>query len=119
MAIDFTTPTGRVRLLIADVDETNLVLTDDMITGYLGMHTGAGQARRAAADALDAIATSEALISKVIRTQDVATDGAKVADVLRRQAAALRTQADDEDDSADDDSGISVLEFSPYPRSSW
>lgn len=119
MPIDYTSPVGKVRLLISDVDENNLVLTDDMINGYLDMHSGEGRVRRAAADALDAIATSEALISKVIRTQDVSTDGAKVADALRKQAATLRAQADAEDDAASD-SFAEVLEFVPYPgRSRW
>lgn len=124
MAIDVTTPVGQVRLLIADMSEDSerQILTNDMITGYL---TLAGvtpddappswTVRRAAASALDAIATSETLISKVIRTQDLSTDGAKVGAELRAQAKALRDQAKvDEDESYDDDS-IGVLEFNPYP----
>ncbi len=120
MPIDYSTPVGQVRLLISDVDEDNPVLTDLMIDGYLGMHTGSGSAvRRAAADALDAIATSEALVSKVIRTADGrTTDGARVADALRKQAATLRARADadDEDAAWDDDSAVGVAEFTPYPR---
>lgn len=124
MPIDYTTPVGKVRLLISDLDETREILTDAMITGYLGLHGAttsagtAGQVRRAAADALDAIATSEALVSKVIRTQDVTTDGAKLADALRKQAATLRTQADvaDQDDADAEFGAVSVVEFTPYPR---
>jgi hypothetical protein len=120
VAIDHTTPVGQVRLLIADTTESALTLTDQQVEGYLGLYGGTAatstlsQTRRAAADALDAIATSEALVSKVIRTHDLSTDGAKLADVLRKQAATLRAQAD----TADDDAAggfLDVAEFSPYP----
>lgn len=124
MAIDVTTPVGQVRLLIADMseDESRQILTNDMITGYL---TLAGMTpddaprswtvRRAAASALDAIATSETLVSKVIRTQDLSTDGAKVGAELRAQAKALRDQATADEDASYDDDSIGVLEFNPYP----
>lgn len=49
-------------------------------------------ARLAAADALDAIASSEALVQKVIKTLDFSTDGAAVANSLRAHAKALRDQ---------------------------
>ncbi|NUO97489.1 MAG: hypothetical protein HOW59_06120 [Nonomuraea sp.] len=100
--VDYSTPEGQVRLLIADVstDTAKRVLTDAQITGFLALNSG--DIRRAAAAALDTIATSEVLVSKVIRTQDLATDGAKVADALHRQAQALRDQADAADDAADD-----------------
>lgn len=123
---EYDTPAGKVRLLIADVDQTRPVLTDEQVTGYLALHDADAssatpwQVRRAAADALDAIATSEALVSKVIKTQDVSTDGAKVADALRKQAASLRAQADqleaDHDAETDLTGGLSVVEFEPYPR---
>jgi hypothetical protein len=124
MPIDYTTERGQVRLLTADVDEANLTLDDAMIDGYLALHAGSpSKIRRAAADALDAIATSEALVSKVIRTADGrTTDGAKVADALRKHAQQLRAEADqvDEDTAWDDDaSGFGVTEFAPYPRTRW
>ena len=87
-------PTQAVRLLLADVGSTQY-LTDGQIDGYLQLNDG--RVRRAAADALDAIAVSEVLVSKVIRTQDLQTDGAKVADALRARAAQLRAQDDDEE----------------------
>lgn len=88
-------PVQAVRLLIADVDNDRKILDDNQIEGYLTLN--GGHARRAAADALDAIAVSEALVSKVIRTQDLQTDGAKLAAELRARADRLRQQADDED----------------------
>lgn len=95
MAIDYTTPLGQVRLLIADVDETALLLTDAMVQAFLDMQ--AQDVRLAAAAALDAIASSEVLVSKKIRTQDLSTDGAAVAAELRAQASNLRAQVADED----------------------
>lgn len=112
-------PVNQVRALIADTDQSNQILDDATITVYLSLHpsTPAG-VRRAAADALDAIATSEALIGKYMRTQDVTVDGAKVADALRKQAEAQRREAQRlDDDAADEDATIGVLEFEPYPRS--
>ena len=95
MSIDYTSPPGQVRLLTADVDEANLLLTDVAIEGLLAMN---GQdVRLAAADALDTIATSETLVSKVIRTQDLATNGPSVAADLRARAKALRDQVADSD----------------------
>jgi len=98
MAIDFTTPTGQVRLLTADLDEAAPLLTDEMIGGYLTLNSD--NVLRAAADALDAIATSEVLVARKIRTQDLSTDGPAVAGELRKQAAVLRAKADDADAAA-------------------
>lgn len=84
----------QVRALIADTDSKQL-LTDEQIETYLVLNEW--NVRRGAAEALEVIATSETLVSKVIRTQDLSTDGAKVADSLRKHAALLRRQADDLD----------------------
>src|SRR5690625_7292399 len=107
MAIDYATDIGQVRVLIADVDEDNLLLTDEQIRAYLKI--ARGRIKRAAAQALDAIATSEVLISKKIRTQDLQTDGPAVAAELRAQAKALREQADEEDE----DWGMEIVYFDP------
>lgn len=95
-----TTPRDQVRLLIADVstDPAKQVLTDDQIDGFLEI--AASVVKLAAAEALDAIAVSELLVSKVIRTQDLATDGAKVAAALQARAATLRVQAAADSDDA-------------------
>ena len=78
---------NRVRLLIADTG-TDRVLDDMQLDTYLELN---GQnVRLAAAEALESIAVSELLVSKVIRTQDLATDGAKVAAELRALAQRLR-----------------------------
>ena len=124
MAIDYTTPAGQLRLLISDVDEVTPILTTEQVTGYLAMWgiptpDTAGVAtratvKRAAADALDTIAVSEVLVSKVIKTQDVTTDGAKVATALHAQATGLRAQADVEE-ALDEGGFFDVAEFTPWP----
>lgn len=56
----------------------------------------------AAAQALDTIASDEALTSRIIRTQDLSTDGPKTAVVFREHATRLRAQADKAVDDADE-----------------
>lgn len=103
----------RVRLLIADMDPANRFFSTLQIVDFLDMNND--NVRRAAAQALDVMASNEAMVSKVIKTKDLSTDGAKVADSLRKQAAELRRQADDGEDSSDDASGFEIAEYVPYP----
>lgn len=79
-----------VRLLIGDA-VTDPILSDAELETLI--QRGGGPLY-GAADALDAIATSEVLIGKKISTQDLSTDGPAVAAELRKQAAALRARAD-------------------------
>ncbi|KQN99694.1 hypothetical protein ASF21_12870 [Arthrobacter sp. Leaf234] len=109
MAIYYDQPIGKVRLLIADLDESAPILTDEHITGYLDLNDSS--VHRAAADALDAIATTESLLSKAIRTQDLATDGPKVATDLRKRAAQLRAKADADDAAAKDEPFFEIVPF--------
>lgn len=104
MTIDYTQPTGQIRLLIADVDDDPLI-DDEQLAGYLALNDDS--VRRAAADALDAIADSETLVSKKIRTQDLQTDGPATATSLRAHAARLRAQADA------DESFVEIIDFAP------
>jgi hypothetical protein len=89
---DPTTSTGLVRLLISDVDVTAPVFSDAEINAFYLM--SASNVRLAAARAMDTIAANEVMVSKVIRTLDLQTDGAKVAAELRAAAAQLRADAD-------------------------
>lgn len=111
VVLDPTTDLGQVRLLIADVDESNLLFTDAQITAFLTLNSGS--VRRAAAQALDVIAGSEAMVSKKIRSQDLSTDGPAVADALRKQAAELRRQ-EDNGEGDPEASGFEIAEFTPY-----
>jgi hypothetical protein len=95
---DYLTGVGQVRLLVPDValDENNAYLfSDDQITSLLLLFND--NVKRAAAQAKDILATDTAMLLKVVRTDDLSVDGAKLATELRLQAKALRDQADDED----------------------
>jgi hypothetical protein len=72
----------------------------------------AGRPRRAAAQALDTIASNEVLVSKVIRTQDLQTDGSKVAAELRARAKALRDQ-DDQTDTDGNPFAMDIVDYDP------
>lgn len=89
--VDYSTPAGQVRLLVPDTDADNQIFDDSAITAFLTLENN--NVRMAAALALDTIASSEVMVSKVIKTQDLQVDGAKVAAELRARAQALRDQA--------------------------
>lgn len=93
-----TADIATVRLLIADTasDAAKQILTNDQIGSFLTLEDD--NIKLAAAQALDAIASSEALVSKKIRTQDLSTDGPAVAKALREHAVLLRAQAYDGDE---------------------
>jgi hypothetical protein len=91
----------KMRILIPDTEavfEGQTLFTDTELTSYVEI--GGGSVLRGAAYAMIAIANSEAMISKVIKTQDLATDGAKVAEAFRKNAEVLLARADKEDDLA-------------------
>ena len=87
---DVSTNAGKVRLLIADTDSEHAIFQDDEIDAFLSLENGS--IRLAAAQAIDTIATSEALILKVIRALDLQTDGAKLAEALFKRGRELRAQ---------------------------
>lgn len=107
MAYDPTSDVGKVRLLLNDVDAAAEVFTDNEVQAFLDLE--GGSVKRAAAQAIDTNATNEALASKVLRTQDLATDGAKVADAMRKHADRLRQQADREDADGDDGAFFDIV----------
>jgi hypothetical protein len=102
---DYSTAVGQVRLLIPDVEQLGdtpaYLFSDPQIQAFISLYSN--NVKRAAAQAKLVLATSEALINKVIKTYDFQTDGAKLGAELRAQAAELRSEADrDElDDSSD------------------
>lgn len=99
---DFATAVGQVRLLIPDIEQLDnpadpsapaeYIFNDSAIQAFLGMY--ANNIKRAAAQALRVLASSETLINKVIKTYDYATDGAKLGAELRAQSKALFDEAD-------------------------
>lgn len=101
---DPSLPSGQVRLLINDVDPDNPVFEDDEIDAFLALE--GGDVHRAAAEALDTIATNEALTLKVLKTMDLQTDGAKLAEALMARAEKLRATSD-----TDAEDAFAVAEF--------
>lgn len=89
-----TDDVGLVRMLVNDTADP-WVFSDEEIAAFLTLE--GDNIKLAAAQAIDTNADNEALASKVLKSQDLSTDGAKVADSLRKRAAALREQAAVED----------------------
>ena len=123
---DYSTTIGQVRLLVPDVEQLSdpanpsadaaFLFNDSQITALLALYSN--NIKRSAAQAKLILATSEALINKVIRTADYTTDGAKLGAELRAQAADLRAEAD-KDDSEDSYEEISIVSFTTKPDNSW
>ena len=91
---DPTTDVGKIRLIIQDKDEAYAFFSDEELAAYLAMSDGV---RRAAADALDSMASNEAYVQKRIHLLELTTDGPAVATALREHANKLRELADRDD----------------------
>ena len=101
----------KMRALIPDNEQIfdgDYLFSDNDLSAYLEVANNS--VLRAASYAVLAIATSEAIISKIIKTQDLSTNGAAVADALRLTAKQLADRADKEDDLA----GEFYLNFVDY-----
>lgn len=96
---DTTTDTGKIRLLIFDTDSTNYVFEDAELAVFYDIE--GDSLKRAAALALETMASNEAFVQKVITLMDLRTDGAATARALLARADKLRSQADDEEYAAD------------------
>jgi hypothetical protein len=102
---NYSTAIGQVRLLIPDTEQLDnldnvattaeYLFSDAQIQALLSLYSD--NVKRAAAQAKMILATSEALINKVIRTTDYTTDGAKLGAELRAQAKALQDEANTDD----------------------
>lgn len=91
---DYSSPVGKVRLLIHDVDQYDNeynYFSDTELNAYLDIY--GLNVKLAAARALDAIADSAILIERKIRTDDLQTDGPAVGNALRKSAESLREEA--------------------------
>lgn len=105
---DTSTPAGQVRLLIFDTNAASYVFEDAEIAVFLTLESSS--VKRAAALALETMASNEAFVLKVIRLLDLQTDGARTADALMKRAAALRSQAA-ADDTAEDGGAFDIAEW--------
>lgn len=103
-----TTDAGKVRLMVPDNKSAAYVFEDDEIAAFLSLEND--NVRRAAALALETIASNEAYVLKVIKLLDLQTDGAKTSDALLKRAALLRKQADDAD-AAEDGGSWDIAEW--------
>lgn len=113
---DVSTDRGKVRMLTPDSSATTYVFEDAEVDAFLVLE---GDVRRAAALALETIASNEALTLKMVRVLDLQTDGAKTSDALLKRAALLRGQAEAADAASGDlfDWGEMVLDdFSARER---
>lgn len=117
MAIDYTSPLGLVRLNITDLDESAFLLTDDQIRGLLA--ASGENVNRATAKALHIIATSEVLVSRKIRTQDLQSDGPAVARSLMDLAAEYERKADAEDGEGSFAGYVSPVPPEAYEAEEW
>ena len=121
---DFETDVGKVRLLAGDtaqlVDPANpgagaqYLFSDDEIAAMVGLFP---TLHHAAARLVDLLAQNEALVSKKIRTEDLQTDGASVANSLRASAIALRAAGDDF--LADAEGDVEIVDFVDPWRNRW
>lgn len=96
-----SSPIELVRVLIPDTDavfgaaKDEYLFADEELAKFLEV-TG-GSVLRAAGYAMIAVGNSEALISKVIKTQDLSTDGSKLQNQWRESGLAMFDRADKED----------------------
>lgn len=104
---DVSTSIGKVRLLIPDRIQTSAFFSDPEIQAFLDMSDSS--VKRAAAEALDVIASDQAMVLKVISLLDLQTDGVRVSAELRARAKDLRSKADQ--DEAGDDALFDVAEM--------
>jgi|SRR6478609_7480146 len=120
---DFESDLGLVRALIPDIEPLDnpvdptqapeYLFSDGHLIALLGLN--GGSIRLAAADACDVLGTSEGLISKVITTEDLKTDGAKLMAQFLARAVSLRKQAADTDALVEDFIFLPTLVPCVYP----
>jgi len=92
---DLSTDIGKVRLLIGDRDPAASIFRDAEIQAFLDFNDSS--LKRAAADAVETLASDQAYVLKAVTTLDITTNGPAVARALREHAATLRSQADASD----------------------
>lgn len=118
MAPDYATEVGKLRALIPDVEELpnpndpygphSYLFEDAHLEAILSVNNG--NLRLAAADACEVLGTSEGYIAKVIKTEDLQTDGAKLMGQFLVRARELRRRAREEEASEDVD-GFDIVPY--------
>lgn len=121
--VNFETPLGQLRALLFQteryVDPANptapadFLVPDSQLNAYLSINSGSLFA--AASDALIALATNEALVSKKIRTEGgLQTDGPAVAQRLLDLAKEYRKRHDEDRASADELDAFEIVDFTHH-----
>ncbi len=106
---DLSTNTGKVRMLIPDSRAADRLFTDDEIETILALE--GSDVRRAAALALETVASDQARMLKWTKVQGVEVDGTKSAAELRARAKQLRELAAEGDpSSSSDDVGFAIAQ---------
>lgn len=124
---DTSTPVGQVRVLINDTVEkpydgpnttARYRISDDSIQAHIAV--ARDRLYAGAANALRAMAANEVLISKVIRTEDLSTNGAAVSTELRLLAREMDRLQKDEDDALAYEDAFEIVNFEyPYTNREW
>ena len=124
---DYASVVGQIRLLIPDTEQLEdladplasaaYIFSDAQIQAFATLYSN--NVKRAAAQAKLVLATSEALINKVIRTADYTTDGAKLGAELRAQAKELQAEADKDDLADAYDSSFTVVGYTSKWDNGW
>lgn len=104
-----------MRVLIPDTDaiygdgEDEYLWSDaDLARFYV---VGRNSVLRGAGYAMIAVGNSEAMIEKVITTQDLSTDGSKLQDKWRLSGERLLLRADKEDDDLNSFDGFNLIDY--------
>lgn len=124
---DYTTVVGQIRLLIPDTEQLENLADPEQADAYLFNDAQlqafatlySNNVKRAAAQAKLVLATSEALINKVIRTYDFTTDGAKLGAELRAQAKQLQEEADKDDLVDSYESSLTIVPLTTKWDNEW
>lgn len=124
---DYASVIGQIRLLVPDTEqlenladptaEVAYLFDDHQMQAFATLYSN--NVKRAAAQAKLVLATSEALINKVIRTTDYTTDGAKLGAELRAQAKQLQDEADKDDLADSYDESFIVVGYTAKWDNSW
>jgi hypothetical protein len=124
---DYSSVVGQIRLLIPDTEQLDnladpsaadsYIFSDPQIQAFATLY--GNNVKRAAAQAKLVLATSEALINKVIKTYDFATDGAKLGAELRAQAKQLQDEADKDDLMDSYESSLTIVPLTAKWDNEW
>jgi hypothetical protein len=97
---DFTTDVGRIRRAIGDTDPTSVTTGQGTYLFFSDAELSSmaldwtGHWRYAAAEAMDTIGSTQALLLKVFKANDLEVQGDRVAAAMFKRAASLRADDD-------------------------